>query len=150
LDIASPLAHACQTETFRASFIDDAAGDKQSEMSGARGARSKRSIHDQGHRVKLLAIMRPREGVDVAREVADHARAELRALWNLYREGLVREMYSPGGPGAVLVLEAGSITEAERALSELPLLAQRIMSLELIELRPFGAIEMLFDGTDGR
>lgn len=100
--------------------------------------------------MKLLAIMRLREGVDVAREVADHARAELRALWNLYREGLVREMYSPGGPGAVLVLEAGSITEAERALSELLLLAQRIMSLELIELRPFGAIEMLFDGTDGR
>ncbi len=38
----------------------------------------------------------------------------------------------------------------EGTLSELPLLAQRIMSLELIELRPFGAIAMLFDASDGR
>ena len=100
--------------------------------------------------MKLLAIMRPREDVDARREVAQHARAELRALWDLYRGGLVREMYSPGTPGAVLVLEAGSVQEAERALSELPLLAERIMSLELIELRPFGAIEMLFgDDSNG-
>jgi hypothetical protein len=94
--------------------------------------------------VKVLAIMRPRDGVDVRPAVARHAAAELRALWDRYRQGLVREMYSPGGPGAVLVLETSSLDEAERELSQLPLLADSVMSLELIELRPFGAIEILF------
>jgi hypothetical protein len=94
--------------------------------------------------VKLLAIMRPREGVDVPRQIAAHAPSELLELWRLYRDETVREMYSPGGPGAVLVLETGSVEEARRALSQLPLLAHDIMTLELIELHPFTALQMLF------
>jgi hypothetical protein len=43
-------------------------------------------------------------------------------LWQLYRDGVVREMYSPGRPGAVLVLEATN-TEAESAVTGLPLAA---------------------------
>jgi hypothetical protein len=97
--------------------------------------------------MKLLAIMRPRNGVDVRTGVARHAEAELRVLWGLYREGLVREMYSPGGPGALLVIEASSVEEAHRALSLLPLVANEIMVLELIELRPFSALQMLFSAA---
>ena len=94
--------------------------------------------------------MRPNEGVDVRAEVAAHAEAELRALWELYRDGVVREMYTPGGPGAVLLLEVASTEEAWTALSELPLYAARIMDAELIELRPFAALQMLFsDATEG-
>jgi hypothetical protein len=88
--------------------------------------------------------MRPHDGVDVQQEVARHAEAELRELWTLYRVGGVREMYSPGGPGAVLVLEADSVEAAKQAVSRLPLLANEIMTLELIELRPFTALQMLF------
>ncbi len=94
--------------------------------------------------MKLLAIMRPRHGRDVQAGLATHADAELRALWRLYQAGIVREMYSPGGPGAVLILEADSVKEAEQALGALPLLANEIMGLEVIELRPFGVLEMLF------
>jgi hypothetical protein len=50
----------------------------------------------------------------------------------------------PAGPGAILVLEAGSVNEAERHLSQLPLIAADVMALEVTELRPFAAIEMLF------
>jgi len=88
--------------------------------------------------------MRPLDGVDVRGEVMRHADAELRALWRLYGEGVVREMYAPGGPGAVLVLEGDSAREVEAALSRLPLLAADVMSLEVIELRPFAALAMLF------
>jgi hypothetical protein len=94
--------------------------------------------------MKLLAIMRPRDGVDVQTGVERHAEAELRALWALYRDGLVREMYSPGGPGALLIIEATSAEEAHRLLSPLPLIANEIISLELIELRPFSALQILF------
>jgi hypothetical protein len=91
--------------------------------------------------------MRPRDRVDVRAEVARHAVAELRALWQLYRDGVVREMYSPAGPGAMLVLEADSVSGAERRVSQLPLIAAGVMALEVIELRPFVAIEMLFKTT---
>ena len=94
--------------------------------------------------MKLLAIMRPRDGVDVQREVARHAASELGELWKLYRGGTVREMYAPAGPGAVLVLEADSVEAAQEALSQLPLLVNEVMALELIELRPFTALQMLF------
>ena len=88
--------------------------------------------------------MRPRDGVDAQREIAPHAASELRALWELYRGGIVREMYSPGGPGAVLVLEAGSVGAAQQVLAGLPLMANEVMTLELIELHPFAAFQMLF------
>jgi hypothetical protein len=88
--------------------------------------------------------MRPHDGVDVRAEVTRHADAELRALWSLYRDGVVREMYSPAAPGAILVLEAESVREAERLVASLPLISARVMALEVTELRPFAAIEMLF------
>jgi hypothetical protein len=98
--------------------------------------------------MKLLAIMRAPDGADVRPAIARHARGELEALWRLYRDGVVREMYSPGAPGAVLILEAASAAQASATLSELPLLSEGIMTLEMIELRPFSAIEMLFSAGE--
>ncbi len=88
--------------------------------------------------------MRPRDGVDAHRAIAPHAESELRALWELYRGGTVREMYSPGSPGAVLVLEADSVDAAQQVLAQLPLVANEIMTLELIGLQSFAAFQMLF------
>jgi hypothetical protein len=61
--------------------------------------------------MKLLAIGRPGEGADIS-EIGRHAREEMRALWRLYRHGTVREMYSPGRPGSVLVFETASRDDA--------------------------------------
>ena len=99
--------------------------------------------------MKLLAIMRPPEGADVTSLVAARARDELGVLWQLYRDGFVREMYSPGAPGAVLVLEAESAASAAAELARLPLLEGNVMRLELIELHPFSALEMLFSRPEG-
>lgn len=96
--------------------------------------------------MKVLAILSPREGTDIRSAIASHAVEELRALWQLYREGTVREMYSPGGPGAILILETASPATARSLLGQLPLLANQVMALELIELRPFAALQMLFAG----
>jgi hypothetical protein len=95
--------------------------------------------------MKFLAVMRPPEGVDVRGQVAAYAREELHALWDLYRDGHVREMYLTGRPGAVLVLEVESADAARSLLSRLPLISERIMELELIELQPFTGLERLFD-----
>ena len=94
--------------------------------------------------MKLLAIGRPRAGVDVRGEVTRHAREEMRALWQLYGSGVVREMYTPGRPGAVLVLETATRQDAEAALASLPLVTAGLIEFELIELRPFAAFNVLF------
>ena len=93
--------------------------------------------------MKLLAIGRLRQGAD-AGEIARYASQEMHALWQLYRDGVVREMYSPGAPGAVLVLETAARKEAEAALASLPLAADGLIVFELIELHPFSAFEVLF------
>jgi hypothetical protein len=95
--------------------------------------------------MKLLAIGRPREGADV-HEIGRYAREEMAALWQLYRDGAVREMYSPGRLGAVLVLEATGPHEAESAVAGLPLAAAGLIVFEFIELHPFSALEVLFAG----
>ena len=69
--------------------------------------------------MKVLAIGRPRPGADVGSEVALRARDEMRALWQLYSDGVVREMYSPGQPGAVLVLQTAARQDAEAAMAGL-------------------------------
>lgn len=94
--------------------------------------------------MKVLAVGRVREGIDPRVAIPPHARGELSALWQLYAAGNVREMYSPGGPGAVLVLEATSLAAAEQALAELPLVVNGIIDFELVELQPFAAFGMLF------
>jgi hypothetical protein len=93
--------------------------------------------------MKLLAIGRPREGAD-AHQIARCVREEMSALWQLYRDGAVQQMYSPGRPGAVLVLEVATRDQAEAALAGLPLAAGGLIDFELIELRPFSAFEVLF------
>ena len=44
--------------------------------------------------MKLLAIARPRTGVDVSREIARLATDEMRMLWELCCDGVVRQMCS--------------------------------------------------------
>ncbi|MGA2011840.1 MAG: superoxide dismutase [Solirubrobacteraceae bacterium] len=88
--------------------------------------------------------MRPAREGDLRAEVMAAANDELAALWELYADGVVREMYSPGGLGALLILEVESLQEARDRLSRLPLIKRRLMDLEVLELAPFRALEMLF------
>jgi hypothetical protein len=66
--------------------------------------RSRLPWHDRTP-MKLLAIGRPRLEVNVATAFPPLARAELMVVLELYRAGVIREMYSRAEPGAVLVLE---------------------------------------------
>lgn len=54
----------------------------------------------------------------------------------LKADGLLVEAYSPGGPGAILVFQAGR-PEAQDALAALPLVTAELIDLEIIELYPF-------------
>lgn len=97
--------------------------------------------------MKALAVGRPTNAEDARRAIAPFARAELEALWRLYASGTVREMYSPGGPGAVLVLDTESLDSAHEALAVLRLVANGIIRFELTLLLPFTAFATLFGET---
>jgi hypothetical protein len=67
--------------------------------------------------MKLLAVGHPRLGVNVATAIPPLARAELMVVLELYRTGVIREMYSRAEPGAVLVLETPTVDIATAALA---------------------------------
>ncbi len=68
----------------------------------------------------------------------------METLWGMYTNGFVREMYSPGGPGAILVVEAPTGDEALAGLASLPLVANGLVDFDVVELHPFAALEALF------
>jgi len=56
--------------------------------------------------MKVLATIRPKEGVDFERDLSPLVPGEVAEAWRLYKEGVVRELYATAdGPGAVLVME---------------------------------------------
>jgi hypothetical protein len=61
---------------------------------------------------------------------------KLAGLAALKADGLLVEAHSPGGPGAILVFQAGR-PEVQDALAALPLVTAELIDLEIIELYPF-------------
>jgi hypothetical protein len=85
--------------------------------------------------MKVLAICRPVSGTN-ASEMATHLRDEAKTLEQWRNTGNPIEAYSPGGPGAVLILEHPSLQEAQSHVSQLPLCVAGLIETELIGLYP--------------
>jgi hypothetical protein len=84
--------------------------------------------------MKTLVICRTRPGVTVT-DIAGHRAREMAALRQLRAEGTLAEAYSPGGPGAVLIFDAGK-EAIEGVVSALPLVIAKLIDTEIIELQP--------------
>ena len=84
--------------------------------------------------MKTLVLCRPRPGVTVT-EIAGHRAAEMAALRQLKAEGTLAEAYSPGGPEAVLIFDAGR-EAVEGVVSAFPLVIAKLIDTEIIELQP--------------
>ncbi|HEY5355243.1 MAG TPA: hypothetical protein VIK57_22600 [Streptosporangiaceae bacterium] len=84
--------------------------------------------------MKTLVIGRPRPGVTTA-DIAGHRAAEIAALRQLKAEGTLAEAYSPGGPGAILIFDAGK-EAVEGVVYALPLVMAKLIDTEIIELQP--------------
>lgn len=97
--------------------------------------------------MRILVICTPREGVDPKNEIMPLASAEMAALRALRSRGILREAYSPGGPGAVLIFE-GTRAEVDRALEELPMMRADVIEAVVTELHPFTALEDDEPGSD--
>ena len=94
--------------------------------------------------MKILALERELPGV-TAEQFPPHLQAEARRVWELYKAGILREMYfRQEKTEAVLVLECNSVAEARAVLGTLPLVREKLIDFELIPLVPYPGLERLF------
>jgi muconolactone delta-isomerase len=85
--------------------------------------------------MQFLVICRPAEAADPA-EFKRLVPAETAALRDLKAAGTLTAAWSPGRPGAILLLEAPAPDEAARLVATLPLAQSALITTELIPLHP--------------
>jgi hypothetical protein len=94
--------------------------------------------------MKMLVLPKPIEGVS-REEMLRHAPAEIQAVWELYKQGIVREFYTRANEAGrvVLVLESASEEAAREALGVLPFVQFHLIDFDFIPLAPFYGLEQL-------
>lgn len=94
--------------------------------------------------MKILVLPKPIEGVS-REEMLRSAPAEIQAVWDLYKQGIVREFYTRANEAGrvVLVLESADVEEARAALASLPFVQMHLIDFDFIPLAPFFGLEHL-------
>jgi hypothetical protein len=94
--------------------------------------------------MKILALEKDVPGV-TAEQFPPHLQAEARRVWELYKAGIIREMYfRQEKTNAVLILECVGAAEAREILNTLPLVREKLIDFEIIPLLPYPGFERLF------
>jgi len=94
--------------------------------------------------MKLLAIEHERPGASLE-AFKPHIRAEAMRAWELHQSGIIRELYFRQDKNeAILVMEAASVEEANKALDTLPLVKAGLITFELIPLKAYPGFARLF------
>ncbi|MGH2495530.1 MAG: superoxide dismutase [Ktedonobacteraceae bacterium] len=94
--------------------------------------------------MKVLVMPKPIEGVP-REELRRHAPAEIQAVWELYKQGIVREFYTRANEPnrVVLMLESASEEAAWDTLATLPFAQMHLIDFDVIPLAPFFGLEHL-------
>jgi len=81
--------------------------------------------------------------------MVQHADSEIRAVWDLYAQGVCRELYTRANePGrVVLVFECPTVEAAKDALATLPFARLHLVDFDVIPLAPFVGLMRLFQAT---
>lgn len=69
---------------------------------------------------------------------------EAKSVYNLFLRGHLREIYFTESHNVVLILECENKDIAVDLLGELPLVKNKIVEFELIELKPYTGLSRLF------
>ncbi len=94
--------------------------------------------------MKILAIEKEAVGTK-ADDFKPYLEEEALKVWQLYKDGKIRELYFRADQAsAVLLLECKGTKEAKKILSTLPLVKQNLITFELIPLAPYPGFERLF------
>jgi len=94
--------------------------------------------------MKILALEHELTGA-TAERFQQYSRAEAARVWELYQQGIIRELYFRDDRNeAALVLECEDVESARRALATLPLVEQGLITFELIPLKAYPGFARLF------
>jgi hypothetical protein len=92
--------------------------------------------------MKILAIEKENPEAEWKNH-RDVLEEEARAVYNLYIEGSIREIYFTENKSAVLILECESIQNAVGLLSALPLVKNKMITFDIMELRPYTGFDRI-------
>jgi hypothetical protein len=96
---------------------------------------------------KMIALEKELPGV-TADQFAPLLKDEARKVWQLYQEGVIREIYfRQDEHSAVIILECESVSQAELILQSLPLVKAGLIRFELIPLVPYPGFARLFEAS---
>ncbi|MBW9107452.1 superoxide dismutase [Paraburkholderia phenoliruptrix] len=94
--------------------------------------------------MKLLCLDVPLPGATMEK-YAPHMADEARHAWQMYKGGIIRDIYfRQDRPGVAIIAEAESVEAAKAALDEFPLAQAGLIGWEVIPLGPFTNWETLF------
>lgn len=94
--------------------------------------------------MKFLAIEQEVPGTSAA-DFALHSHDEARRVWELYQQGIIREMYFHAEEHvAVLILECADRATAQQTLDSLPLVQAGLITFQVIPLLPYDGFSRLF------
>ncbi|HKX41984.1 MAG TPA: superoxide dismutase [Burkholderiaceae bacterium] len=94
--------------------------------------------------MRFLCLDVPQSGATLEK-YQPHLLDEARHGWQLYKSGVIRDIYfRHDRPGVVVLAEANSPEEAKKALGEFPLAKAGLIGWELIPFGPFLNWEALF------
>lgn len=94
--------------------------------------------------MKLICLDVPQPGASLEK-YQPHMIAEARHGWELYKNGIIRDIYfRQDRPGVVVIAEADSVEQAQEALAQFPLAKAGLIDWEIIPVGPFLNWEMLF------
>ena len=94
--------------------------------------------------MKILAIEKEFEG-KTSEDFQPHLEAEARQVSELYKKGVIRELYFQADQkSAIIILECKNIEDAKNNLSTLPLVREELIYFEIIPLVPYPGYERLF------
>lgn len=94
--------------------------------------------------MKLICLSVPKPGASLEK-YQPYLQKETRYGWQLYKSGLIRDIYfRHDQPGVVLIVEADSAEAARNELDGFPLAKAGLISWDVIPVGPFANWELLF------
>src|SRR6516225_9872158 len=98
----------------------------------------------------VFAVLTAKTGVK-REQILAFMPAEIRATVQLYLEGKIREWYARGdGRGAVFIVNAKDVTEAESIMESLPLAKEHLLDHDYIAVGPLLPLRLLLGGAPGK
>ena len=94
--------------------------------------------------MKFIAIEKVILGIS-PEDLKPHLHEESKKVWDLHKNGILREIYFTENRDAVLILECADKEEALNILKELPLVKHNLIEFLVNELHPYTGYERLFN-----